>query len=327
MSHIYKQVKREIERDRAQAEKKLAARQKFLREKLPGIKEIDDELSSIGLNLAKLVLLRSFDSEKVKQLKSRNKLLLKQKEILLYENGYDDAYFDDVFICTKCRDTGFLDNERCYCFKQRVIEKYYEMSNLSKKLEFENFESFNMNYYSDVVDITSGMSPRDNMARIWSGSQKFIKNFDVSFENLLLHGKTGLGKTFLSNCIAKELLDKGKTVLYTSAAGLFKTVEDARFNREENEDASAFLAMVPIVDLLIIDDLGTEFATTVTNSELFNIINTRLLNKKSTIISTNLDPRHLEDYYNDRITSRIYGEYTVMHFIGEDIRVAKKHGL
>ena len=326
MSQMFKEAIRDLERQRLQAQKTLTGRQAFLYEKLPRIKEIDDEMAAIGLELAKLVLKREADNTSAEAMRAKNEKLADEKAKILYDNGYDDTFFSDAYNCAACKDTGFFHEKHCHCLKQRLITKCYEMSNLAKVLERENFDAFNINYYSDIIDIAHGMSPRDNMNRIWTTSLRFVENFDKKFENLLFYGPTGLGKTFLSNCIAKELLDTGKTVLYTTAGQLFKLVEDVRFNRGKAAEGPAYLSMVPDVDLLIIDDLGTEFSTVVTNSELFDFINTRLLNKKSTIISTNLAPRDFEEYYSDRITSRIFGEYTLLGFIGDDIRIAKKHG-
>ena len=326
MSQMFKEVLRDLERQRLQEQKTLAGRQAFLYEKLPRVKEIDDEMAAIGLELAKMVLKREADAATAEAMRAKSEKLADERAKILYDNGYDDVFFSDAYNCMACKDTGFFDEKHCHCLKQRLIAKYYEMSNLAKVLERENFDAFNINYYSDVIDIAHGISPRDNMSRIWTTTLRFVENFDKKFENLLFYGPTGLGKTFLSNCVAKELLDAGKTVLYTTAGQLFKLVEDARFNRGKAAEGPAYLAMVPDVDLLIIDDLGTEFSTVVTNSELFDFINTRLLNKKSTIISTNLAPRDFEEYYSDRITSRIFGEYTLLGFIGDDIRIAKKHG-
>lgn len=326
MSQMFKEAIRDLERQRLHAQKTLEARQDFLYEKMPRIKEIDGEMAGIGLEMAKMVLKRDADANTAETLRLQNDRLANEKARILYDNGYDDTYFSDVYNCAACSDTGFLRDKHCHCLKQRLITKYYEMSNLSKVLERENFDAFNLNYYSDVADITRGISARENMRRIWTASHKFVENFDRKFENILFYGPTGLGKTFLSNCIAKELLDAGKTVLYTTAGQLFKLVEDARFNRAKVAEGPAYLSMVPNVDLLIIDDLGTEFSTVVTNAELFDFINTRLLSKKSTIISTNLAPSDFEEYYSDRITSRIFGEYTLLGFFGDDIRIAKKHG-
>ena len=326
LSQIFKQAMRDLEKRRIQAQKMLDARQGFLYERLPRVKEIDDEMAGIGLELAKLILKRDGDVGSAEALRAKNEKLVDEKAQILYDNGYDSTFFSDVYDCAICKDTGYTGNTHCYCLKQRLITKYYEMSTLDKVLERENFDAFNLNYYSDVIDITRGMSPRDNINNIWTVIQKYVNDFDRRFDNLLLYGPTGLGKTFLSNCIAKELLDAGKTVVYTTAAQFFKLVEDMRFNRLEMRDSTTYLAMIPDTDLLIIDDLGTEFPTSVTEKELFNIINIRLLNRKSTIISTNLAPKDFEEHYTDRVTSRIFGEYTMLGFIGEDIRIIKKHG-
>lgn len=326
MSQIFKEIQREIEQERLRSEKALNARQEFLYDKLPEVKEIDTEMATVGLNLAKIALRPA--SGDVEALRRRVEELSRRRETLLYDNGYDETFFDDVYTCPACKDTGQTEHGRCRCLKQRIIEKYYEMSNLAKVLAQENFDAFNINFYSDVTDPSKGISPRENINRIWTTSLKFVENFDNQFENLLFYGSTGLGKTFLSNCIAKELLDAGKTVLYTTASQLFKLVENQRFNRSQEKGKNpVYLDMVPDVDLLIIDDLGTEFSTVVTTSELFAFINTRLLNKKHTIISTNLAPSDLEEFYSDRITSRIFGEYVMLNFFGDDIRISKKHGV
>jgi DNA replication protein DnaC len=199
------------------------------------------------------------------------------------------------------------------------------MSNLGKVFERENFDSFNINYYSEVVCPVYGLSPRANMGRIWRVALEFVEYFGKRCENLYFYGDTGLGKTFLTNCIAQDLLNEGHTVLYATATQLFKQVEDTRFNREKSAKGLPLQAAYE-VDLLIIDDLGTEFITSVTNSELFNFINVRLLDKKSTIISTNLGIEELKNTYSERISSRIEGEYNLLHFVGDDIRLRKKHG-
>jgi len=319
---VFKEALREIEIRHNKAKQNLDARINFLQNTLPGLREIDKELADIGLGLAKIALGRG-DDRSAEDLRRASEDLGQARRRLLYENGYDESYFDEVFNCALCKDTGRADGAHCACLRQRVVAKYYEMSNLSQILDKENFDTFNVSYYSADIDENFGMSPRENIQRIWTASLKFVENFDTKFENLLLHGSTGLGKTFLSNCIAKELLDRGKTVLYTTSAQLFKIVEEHRFGRKKA--GPGYLDLILDVDLLIIDDLGTEFPTVVTTSELFNFINTRLLSRKHTIISTNLDPSDFEENYSDRITSRLYGEYVAMRFFGDDIRISKKY--
>ncbi|MCL2855975.1 MAG: ATP-binding protein [Defluviitaleaceae bacterium] len=326
MSDIFREVLREFEQDKVLAQRKLAARLSILYERLPRVEEINKRLSAIGLALSQMILHRNNDEAKGQALRAESVALNGEKDALLYENGYDEDFFTDVYKCPKCKDTGFVEGGQCNCLKQRVIARYFEMSNLVKTPEHEGIDTFDLSFYSDMTDPEQGISPRSNMERIFTVALKFTENFNTSFENLLLYGETGLGKTHLSNCIAREMLNKGRTVLYTSASQLFRHVEDLRFGRGGAKNADV-LNMAYDADLLIIDDLGTEFITTVTTTELFNFINIRLLKRKSTIISTNLSPNDLEGIYSDRITSRIYGEYALLHFFGDDIRVGKKHGL
>ncbi|MCL2170053.1 MAG: ATP-binding protein [Defluviitaleaceae bacterium] len=322
---LYREVLREYERDKLAADRRLQQRQHELYTRLPRVAEIDQKMAEIGLKLAQMILAKDNPENSIK-LQQENAALAKEKAELLYENGYDDSYFTDIYNCQTCRDTGFAATDAyCTCLKQRAIARLFEMSNLGPALERDNFDAFNLEYYADVKNPSIGISPRKNMERVFGICLKFVENFGKDYGNLFFHGETGLGKTFLSNCIARELLNKGHTVLYTTAAQLFRHVEDARFSPDKAASAR-LLDAAREADLLIIDDLGTEFSTTVTVSELFNFINTRLLTKRPTIISTNLSPADLENAYQDRITSRIFGEYSILHFIGDDIRLAKKYG-
>jgi len=323
MTDFFKTALKEIELLRSNAQKKIEQRRQKIYEEFPRLYEIEKELSDIGLKTIKLVIGR-YSEDELTKLKDKSLKLSSEKKHILQENGYNLNY-EDAYNCKTCQDLGFLNGLQCNCLKQRVIEKYYEMSNLSRILDKENFDSFNINYYSTEADPKTGVSPRDNMEMIYTRSVNFVNNFDDTYTNLLFQGRTGLGKTFLSNCIARELLQKGKTVIYATSPQVFRLAENGRFNREENHNQQPFLDMILSVDLLIMDDLGTELTSRVTSADLFNIINTRLLNKKSTIISTNLSLKELEKYYTDRIVSRIMGEYTLFNFKGEDIRVMKKY--
>jgi len=213
------------------------------------------------------------------------------------------------------------------CLKQRLIQKYYDCSNLSGVLERENFSTFDIRCYSATVINSEQMSPRARMEAIHGVCKEFTEGFmgEEKRGNLLFYGEPGLGKTFLCNCIAKEILDKGATVLYSTAPKLFKALEVFRFNRQEAGDPETVEALTE-VDLLIIDDLGTEVSTLVTASELFNILNTRLLENRSIVISTNLSPAEIKNQYSERIVSRFFGEFKMLKFIGDDIRVKKKYG-
>ncbi len=322
----YKEILREYEKDREAAHFKLTQRLSEIYQKIPRIEQIDKELSNIGIKLSKAVLSRGSDAlVVVEDIRRNTDNLLNEKEKLLFQNGFTKDYLTSVYRCELCQDNGFIESKPCKCFKQKFINKSYAMSNLSDILKQENFDYFDIRFYSEEVDPQNGASPRANIKKILSVCMDFANNFDKQYSNLLLYGKSGLGKTFLCNCIAKELLDKGKTVLYVTAFQLFKMIEHERFNKEELEEPSQLLEIILTVDLLIIDDLGTEFATILSTSELFNFINNRLLEKKNTIISTNLSPSDFISQYSDRIVSRIQGNYKMLKFFGDDIRIKKKY--
>lgn len=323
---VFKEIMREYEKDRLNADNLLKSRLNEVYFAIPEIKQIDKELTACGIEITKAVLLSKDSSESfVAEMESKNAALIKRKYELLRQRSFGDDYLTNVHKCMKCKDTGFVNHERCICMKRRLIHKYYEISNLNNVLQKENFDTFDLDYYDDAINPRLGMSPRANMRRIYLICSNFTKNFDSNFSNLMLYGNTALGKTFLCNCIAKELLDIGKNVIYLTAPQLFKRLEELRFNRKENEDNFDYLDNILEADLLIIDDLGTEFLTSMTATELFNIINTRMLDRKQVIISTNMSPSDFESRYSDRVTSRIIGNYILLHLVGDDIRLKKRY--
>lgn len=251
--------------------------------------------------------------------------LSRRRAAALEENGYPRDYLTNAYSCAACKDTGFAGGERCNCFKQRLTEKYYDLSNILRLSKDECFENFDFRYYSEAVDADHGISPHDNIRTIYAASRNFTKKFGAEFQNLLLYGDTGLGKTFLCNCIARELLDSQHTVLYDTAPRIFKKMEEQRFSKEyADAGANEELEMLFDAELLILDDLGSEFMTVVTNTGLFDVINRRIIDKRPTIISTNLSLNDLQSHYSDRIVSRLFGNYLMLNFFGEDIRVQKK---
>ncbi|MBC7959546.1 MAG: ATP-binding protein, partial [Vallitaleaceae bacterium] len=232
------------------------------------------------------------------------------------------TYLDPSYECTICEDTGYNNNKKCQCFRQALINAAYEQSNLKSILLMENFSTFSFEFYSPEKN-KLGVSPLDNMKGVHNCCKRFVDEFDTSFSNLILYGQTGLGKTFLCNCIAKDVLDSGHSVLYLTAFKLFKLLEAYRFKDEEQEVSFEAIDDINSCDLLIIDDLGSEVINSFTSSELFNCLNTRLQGKKSTVISTNLDPSGWSKSYSERIVSRILGNFTPLRLLGEDIRVQK----
>lgn len=297
----------------------------------PKLQEIDDLLSKEAINVSKKMLACK-DPNLLNSLNQKIEILKKSKLDLLKSLGKDEYYLKPQYDCSICKDTGYITQNytstMCNCLKQKLFNIEYNKSNIFN-LDKDNFDNFSFNLYSDEINkekYKSNISPKRNMELIKNICTSFIDNFNDSNEkNILFTGNTGLGKTFLSNCIANEILKSGKTVLYQTAPVMLDTIMDYRFGKEgSSKDIYDNLLSV---DLLIIDDLGTECMNNMKFSELFNIINTRLLNSNKkitkTIISTNLSLDNLFSVYDERIVSRIVGNYNICYFFGEDIRFKK----
>jgi len=296
---------------------------------VPEIAEIDRALAKLGASLARMAL--AGDENGIKEAREQSTLLKDKRQALLKSNFGED-YLTTPYRCMGCQDTGYIQSapgrpaERCPCLKQRLVNEYYSLSNMKEVLKDENFDTYDLRLFSTHIIPNEGLSPHANMQTIYRLATKFVTDFDNEFNNLLLYGEPGLGKTFVCHCIAKDLLDAGRTVLYLTAPRLCKVLEDYRFNRESLVEPDEMLAAVDDVDLLILDDLGAEISTVVTSAALFDIINQRLLTRKHTVISTNLTPEALAAQYSERIVSRFGGNYQMIKFFGEDIRVKKKYG-
>lgn len=315
------------ERNRDRAESELAARKKDVYSQIPKIREIDEEISNIGLKLAKLVLLNPLDRESIiSESKTRMEGLKNRKKEILNQYSVPEWYLDVQYNCSHCNDRGFLKNgTKCNCLKQKIINEAYKMSNLSRMLDSQNFSTLNTSIFSSEVIPDAHISPQQNILDIASICEAFVMNFDKdNDENLLFYGDTGLGKTFMCNCVAKSLLDKGYLVIYQTAFKMFEIIEDYKFKNSEHHITKDNYENLFDCDLLIIDDLGTELTNSFTNSELFNILNTRLLLGKKTIISTNLSPMQLGSDYAQRIFSRIFDKFKMVKFIGKDLRWENK---
>ncbi|MCL1883271.1 MAG: ATP-binding protein [Defluviitaleaceae bacterium] len=322
--NAYREVMREFETAQLRAEELHIKKREEIYKKTPRISEIDKSLSEIGLALARLAI--SGDTEGIKKARAKSDALKEERLSLLPKKS------KTIYNCKKCSDTGYITHSPgmpvsiCTCFKQKLIDEYYSLSNMREVLRDENFDSFDIRLFSTKVIENEGLSPRTNMETNYKIALSFVKNFDKEYQNLLLYGETGLGKTFLSHCIAKDLLDSGRTVLYLTVPRLCKIIEDSRFNRDTLSAPDEMLDAVDQVDLLVLDDLGAEISTVVTSAALFDIINQRLLTRKCTVISTNLTPTGLASQYSERIVSRFLGNYQMIKFFGEDIRVKKKYG-
>ena len=290
---------------------------------LPSLAQLDARLKQSGLAAMRLTISDPTGAVAgAERLARQAEGLRKEREALLVQAGYPADYLEVRYDCPRCHDTGYVGNEMCPCLKRRLLAACYSQSRLADSLATENFDYFDFRLYSEEYDPAEGGSPRENIQQIFDRAVDFVDNFPQVFANLLLYGPTGLGKTFLCNCIAREILDKGFTVLYLTAGEFCRLAEDAQFRRrEEDDDGESPLTDLFEVDLLLLDDLGTEFATALTTSALFQVLNQRLLNRKHTVISTNLSPQRLRDAYSDRILSRLAGSYDFLHFFGQDIRL------
>lgn len=291
---------------------------------LPELKALEEEIISLSAESGRMAL-RGDDSG-LNVLKSQLQNLQAQRTQLLIDNDLSADYLDMQYQCSKCQDTGYIGNEKCNCFKQAIADLMYSDSNIKTILANENFRKFSFEYYSDdYIDEALGLSPLSNMQKVVAGCRNFIKHFQTNHDNLLLTGNTGVGKTFLANCIAKELLDRGNTVIYLTAFRLFDILEKYKFSKDEDDSHTASNQFDYILecDLLIIDDLGTELNNAFTNSQLYLVLNERLLRQKSTIISTNLSLTNINSVYGERIFSRVVSSYNVQRIVGEDIRLHK----
>lgn len=331
---LLKQILFEYEIKRKKAIIDAENRKKELLEINPKISEIDDELSKISIESAKAVIIAPENEKKkiLQDLKKKSNVLIKEKNMILKELSKSSNFLDPYYDCKLCKDTGFIQkdgkNVMCTCLKQEIYNVAYNKSNMGN-LERENFSTFNLRLFSEKADkerYKSEISPRENMTLLREKAYNFIDNFeDPNEKNLIFTGGTGLGKTFLTNCIANEVLKQGKTVLYQTAPVMLDEILNEKFGKSNS--GIDLLENILNVDLLIIDDLGTEKISETKIEELFIIINTRLLNQNhkitKTIISTNLTANELFNVYTNRIGSRLAGSYRFLRFFGEDIRLKK----
>lgn len=322
-SNIIKEINNEYEKKRIKAYNELIQRKEDIYSKIPRLKELDNEINSYAIKSSKYILLAE-SSEKdtyIQELEKKIEDLKNEKNMLLKQANISENKLEMEYECMLCNDTGYVNNQKCSCYKQKLLNISYDNSNL-KNFSNHTFDNFNIDYYSDEKDENLNISPKQNILNIKKISEKFIENFDEpNQKNLLFTGSTGLGKTYMSSCIANELLKKGKTVLYQTAPILMDTLIDYKFKK--TSDSEKTYKDVFDVDLLIIDDLGVESLNSIKFSELFTIINTRLLNTSKvtkTIISTNLSIENMFKTYEERTMSRIIGNYSICKFIGDDIR-------
>lgn len=314
-------ISKEYEQTRQENIHLLYVRREEVYNKLPRVKDIDRDIKLTHLSVVKLHINNDPNADEVSTRADRKiNELNNEKTTLLIGAGYPKDYLDKIYTCKDCLDTGYIEDTACHCRKAKVAEAIHKRSNLRNTLKKENFDTFDLSYYSKEPE-QDKPSAYDNMVNNLKDAKAFVNNFGNG-SNLLIYGETGLGKTFLSNCIAKEIIASGKTVLYLSAKQLFEEII-AEYKFHNRSDFSELNQSIYTSDLLIIDDLGTELTNNMVISELYEIINQRMISKKSVIISTNLSLRQLDQKYSERSMSRIFENYTLLNFYGENIRYQK----
>lgn len=322
---IYKSALRDYDAIRSASEGRIRDIKAAIYKANPRLGDIDEEINLVGVRSAMKIIKNPQNKEDIQfEMRAKQYELQTEKDMIFNELGITEEYFDKAYRCAKCKDTGMIGKDLCSCFRQYLIQKAYGRALLNELSEDESFETFNFDFYSKTARDNNGDTYYENMKLIYNTCARFADRFGSEYKNLLLTGKTGLGKTFLCNAIAKRVLDKGNTVIYISAGRLFKTFHDEQFNRNEDEEYTSFYDDVLSVDLLIIDDLGTEFNTSLVSSQFFNIINERMVTFRPTIISTNLTPDRIKEQYSDRVLSRMTDEFEFLTLRGEDIRIQKK---
>jgi len=290
---------------------------------VPRLLEIDKQLRQNMVLAVQAVFMKDGAQDLLGQAKEKN-LALQQERDALAAQYFEEGYLDESPICSICGGTGYIGSSMCQCLEElcrQEQKKQISVLNVGK----ENFEDFRLEYYSQQVNPEWGVSARAIMEKTFQICQNYAMNFSMASPNLLFSGSTGLGKTFLSACIARVVAGSGYSVVYETAAHLFTNMEHAKF--EADEEAKQEVRKYTAADLLIVDDLGTEMGGQFTTSALYTLVNDRLLSGSPTIISTNLTTEELERRYSPQIASRLRGEYLRVPFVGEDIRILKSRRL
>ena len=305
------QIYREAQQERDEL---IRSRRDEIRERIPEFSKLEDAF----INDAR----RRDVHVDYKELTAR---FIEEEKKILRNNGYPEDYLEPPYQCPDCKDTGYVGEYNdipCHCLKKHATDLIYRDEPIMKRLLTDHFEDFDLSGYSSKRD-SSGMSSRENAQQALEQSKRFVETFDNSFHNLFFYGTSGSGKTFLSSCIAGSLINTDHTVIYISAVRLFNVCSDYTFGEKKDTDDYAYKSLFT-ADLLIIDDLGTEVSNTFTTSSFFYLINDRLLNSKSTIISTNLTLNEVSEIYSQRVYSRLVEKYNFFHLFGFDGRIENK---
>ena len=320
----YNEVMRDYEKQQLENRYDRQRRVEEVYRVVPEIRSVDEAIRSEGAASAKQVL--SVDDSAKERFKKRLEDLRRQKRQLLKEAGYPTDYMELRFRCPDCQDTGYAMGKRCHCFEQARTRILYAQSNIRQVLQAENFDTLSYAWYDENIRLDHlGMTEAAYMRMVVKNCQEFAAEFPKRGRNLLFTGSTGVGKTFLTNCIAKVLIDRYISVICLTSQDLFELLSRCKFGREISEEVEESYRHILECEMLIIDDLGTEVNNTFVSSQLFYCVNERISRQKGTIISTNLSMGMLRDTYSDRVTSRIMSHYATVPLYGGDIRMKKRN--
>ncbi|MBR5558790.1 MAG: ATP-binding protein [Oscillospiraceae bacterium] len=319
-SQVCEAALRQLSRRRSQALATADARRDELFARVLRLKEIEQQLSAQGAQLGRLALSGGNPAQKLAEISRKNLALQQEQEDILKQLGLPSDYLDPPYFCPLCQDTGNVDGKRCACLTALMRVEASKALRAPEHLDDYTFDTFDLSYYPTQGD--GPVSPHQQMQAVLNKCRSFAESFPCNGESLLFVGRTGLGKTHLSLAIASEVAKTGAAVAYTSAQDLIDRAERAKFGRDNGNDAE-FVQGALTCDLLILDDLGTEFPGQMAAVTLFQVINTRLLERRSTIISSNLSPQELHERYSERLASRILCSYSPLPFAGNDIRLQK----
>lgn len=316
-AQVLRRARARLEQAKLERERENEAHRAAAYERYPRLREIDRELQQSMAELA-IAFLKKDSEEALGAIRTRNQTLQAERNWILEAGEFEDGYLDDTPVCTRCGGTGYDGSQMCSCLRELCRqEQKKELTSLLGSGR-ESFDSFRLDVYSDAYDPKLGTSPRELMRSNLNICKKYAAGFSAASGSLLFSGATGLGKTFLSACIARQIADRGFSVMYETAIRLFGDFETEKFGAQGGD--GSLTRKYFDCDLLIIDDLGTEMTTQFTVSALYSVLNTRMMEGKPILISTNLLPEALETRYSPQIASRIVGTFRLIKFAGDDLR-------
>ncbi|MCL2056570.1 MAG: ATP-binding protein [Oscillospiraceae bacterium] len=320
---VHDNARSELDRRREDARGRAVSRREEVLRLIPAIVEIERKMAETGAAAIKAAAVSpELAAREIERLSHKSLELQRRRALLLTEAGYPADYLEEQYSCAQCRDSGYIGAEKCACLKGLLRAEAHSWLGTSAPVGTHTFGSFSLGFYP--TEPQDGVSPRERMTELAQFCREYADGFAFGAQSLLFLGRTGLGKTHLSLAVAHCVTEAGYGVVYTTAQQLMDRLEAERFSRGQEGGYRENLDIALGCDLLILDDLGTEFATGFTASAMYNIVNTRLVERRPVIISTNLDLSEIEQKYGQRMASRLLFEYKVLKFYGKDIRYLKR---